>query len=304
LRGKGFHIKSTVIDYAEQKNIPKLETLGVLQARILSKSMVKNGYPKDIEERFSDIKKHDTKLNGSKLRFYYPENSTQSLIIFIHGGGFVIRSDNTYDHVCLMLAQTTNMDVVLIDYKLAPELKFPLIHNNALKDVEKIIESSSCYENIILCGDSAGANIAVFIAELLNKEISQLHLIYPWLDMKLNSESFLRLKDSGDLFLSEDLLKWFRGNYLDKTDYLDNCIHHVDKTNIILPDTYIYACEYDRLSDDAVTFYNNIDNKSFKKSLKKYPKFIHGSLFYSEYVPETKIIINDLLQNLYEMKKT
>jgi monoterpene epsilon-lactone hydrolase len=288
----------SLIKYVDEKNFPDLESLTVEQARFMSENMLINSFPENMDDKFSDIKKYNTSINNINMRFYYPERANNSLIIFIHGGGFVIGSIKSYDHVCLMLTESTNTNLVSIGYTLSPKLKFPLVHDEVLETVSNIIEQSSQYSNFILCGDSAGANIALYVAEKLENDISQLHLIYPWLDMRLQNDSFNRLEKEGHLFLSKELLIWFRGHYLQENDYLDPKVQHTNKTIVSLPDTYIYACGYDRLYDDSINFHNKMKNMNVETNLQIYPDLVHGSLFYSEYVPEIKMIINDFANNI------
>lgn len=294
----------SLIKYVDDKNLPNLDSLTAKQARLMSETMLVNSFPRDIDDQFKNIRKYNTEIDDVNLRFYYPKKSNNNLIIFIHGGGFVIGNIKSYDHVCLMLAEKSNTNLVAIDYTLSPEFKFPLIHDEVLQVVSNIIEKSSQYDNFILCGDSAGANIALFVAEELKKDINQLHLIYPWLDMRLENNSFNRLEKEGHLFLSKQLLTWFRSCYLSENDYFNPKVHHANKSSISLPETYLYACGYDRLCDDSVNFYNSMKNTDAKTHLKIYPDLVHGSLFYSEYVPEIKDIISDFANNINEEVST
>ncbi|MCF6765746.1 alpha/beta hydrolase [Thiotrichales bacterium 19S3-7] len=287
------HKFKSLIAYSDNKEILPLEKMKPKHARFMSNSMIINGFPENINEKHYEIKIINKTLNNYNLRYYISENSKNDLIIFIHGGGFVIGDLNSYHHICLMLMEAASRDLVSIEYPLAPEIKYPIIHDVVLKTVNLIIEKSSEYENIILCGDSAGANIALYVASILKNKVKQLHMIYPWLDMSLTTNSYERLKNDGHLFLSESLLKWFREQYFNNDDFICDKSDYRYLNLDDIPATYVYACKYDRLYDDSINFYQYLKDITKNAELSVYDNFIHGALFYSKYVPEVMEIIND-----------
>lgn len=129
-------------------------------------------------------------LNGPTcpLRAYFPGPAAAGpVIVFMHGGGWVIGDLDTHDALCVLIAQTTGLRVVAVDYRLAPESPYPAAHEDCLAAAQFVLGSPSELEApvtaIAVAGDSAGGNLAFHVAAALgrNSVIGQL-LIYPVLD--------------------------------------------------------------------------------------------------------------------------
>uniref|UniRef100_A0A5S6R1D1 Alpha/beta hydrolase fold-3 domain-containing protein n=1 Tax=Trichuris muris TaxID=70415 RepID=A0A5S6R1D1_TRIMR len=136
------------------------------------------------------LKVEDVALAGVPCRVYIPQSpDSQSAIVFIHGGGFVLLNVDGYDMVTRLLAKFSNMVTISVDYRLAPEHRFP----SAVDDCENVIvyllsEGYKKYnvsnDRIIIAGDSAGGNLAAVVTQRLRNKgvIPRLKLqvlIYP-----------------------------------------------------------------------------------------------------------------------------
>lgn len=153
-------------------------------------------------------------LAGLSCQYYSTEAipDWQQLIVYFHGGGFVMNGGNAYYHYCQMLAKATGATVVLLDYRLAPEYRYPIAHNDCFDMTQALIER---YPNaqFQFIGDSAGGALLLatyqrLLAEHRLPSIKNIALISPWVapnrmdDSMLNNEAF-------DYLNHKVLNKWF-----------------------------------------------------------------------------------------------
>lgn len=106
----------------------------------------------------------DFKILNTDVRIFN-ENS-KKILIYLHGGGFVSGNLNTHSNLCYKLSKELNVCVISIDYKLAPEYKFPYQINEINKVCEEIFKLHS---DIVIMGDSAGANLAFSVSTVNRK---------------------------------------------------------------------------------------------------------------------------------------
>lgn len=139
-----------------------------------------------------------------------PVNEATQLILYVHGGAFYLGSLNTHRAFLSDMVARTQMQVIHVDYPLAPEQPFPEALD-ALFDVYNILLDQGIQaKDIILSGDSCGANLALALALKIRDEqlpqVSGLMLLSPFLDLTLTSES-LRFNQKHDALLSIETLE-------------------------------------------------------------------------------------------------
>lgn len=232
-------------------------------------------YP--LARRFIDLKKPKKPVQNSidhilstesgivRVRFY-PVREYSKLIIFFHGGGWATESIDTYDRVCAALARTTGCAVLSADYSLAPEHKFPVALNECYGVIKEAIRTCDLFglkkEDIILCGDSAGGNLAA-AAALLGRDrgeflISKMALIYPVIACDYGSDALFRSvheKAEGYSLTSdhmEDYVELYMRSRADKESPYFSPINAVHFRN--MPDTLIITAENDPLRDEGIAF--------------------------------------------------
>lgn len=124
------------------------------------------------------------------VRLYHPNPDLNTpVILYFHGGGFVLGGIESYDHFCRRLSKVTSCAVISVDYRLSPEHKFPAAHDDALTSLLWICSKGHDYKldvnQLFVAGESAGGNLAAYLAfEARNRNISlkgQI-LIYPVVD--------------------------------------------------------------------------------------------------------------------------
>lgn len=196
----------------------------------------------------------------------YPVKDSHKLIIFFHGGGWATESTDTYDRVCAALARTTGCHVLSADYSLAPEHKFPTALNECSGVIKEVLKASDIFgigkEDIILCGDSAGGNLAA-AAALLGRDrgeylISKMVLIYPVTACDYGSDALFRSvheKAEGYSLTSvhmQDYVELYMRSRADLASPYFAPINAVHFRN--MPDTLIITAENDPLRDEGIAF--------------------------------------------------
>lgn len=148
------------------------------------------------------------------VRVFHPSENARGVIVYFHGGGWVIGSVADFDTLARTLAAATNCVVVLPDYRLAPEYAYPTAARDAW-DVANWTAASWPTEPLIVAGDSAGGNLAAVVAQRAVAEagprIALQVLCYPVTNH--NTESVSYLDPANQLLLDRDLMLWFWNQY-------------------------------------------------------------------------------------------
>ncbi|MEE8171776.1 MAG: alpha/beta hydrolase [Alphaproteobacteria bacterium] len=161
------------------------------------------------------------------VRIYWPDDAGSGplpVFVHFHGSGFVVLGLDSHDNVCRELAQGAGCIVVAVDYRKAPENKFPKPTDDSwaatLWVVEHCAELGGDAERIALGGDSAGGCIAAVVAQRAAREgapkIAFQLLIYPVTDMSDDTESYRRFAEG--FSLTADMMRWFVRTYLNSEE--------------------------------------------------------------------------------------
>jgi acetyl esterase len=199
---------------------PPIEQLPLADARAVRSEMIEAGGPEQpvAEVRNRSVPGPDGPI---RIRVYRPvRNETLPALIFFHGGGFVICNLDTHDRQCRALANASGCAVISVDYRLAPENKYPAAVNDAYAATQFIAEHPAEFgidpNRIAVGGDSAGGNLATVVA-LLSRErggprLKFQLLIYPVVDFYDQSPSMQQY--SQGYFLTREGMDWFTNSYL------------------------------------------------------------------------------------------
>ena len=136
-----------------------------------------------IQPELPDISFSDSEIGGVTTRRYHAALS-QALVVYFHGGGFALGNLDSHHAICMEMCAKTGLDVLAVDYRLAPEHPYPAHLEDALAVVDALDEK------IILAGDSAGATLAASVTLKRRNRVHGHMLIYPWLDTPGEHASF------------------------------------------------------------------------------------------------------------------
>lgn len=219
-------------------------------------------------------------------RLYRPlGKGPHPLLVYFHGGGWVLGDLDSDDPFCRDLCARTNSIVISVDYRLAPEFPFPTALNDAFFAVQWAAKNAENLDAIpgqlAVAGWSAGANIATVICHLARDkdgpDICGQLLVNPMVDSDFSRLSY-QSKGKGYL-LTTSLIQWFWNNYADPKDWNNpkaSPIRAKDLSN--LPPAFIATSEFDPLHDEGEAYAKELQSAGIKIIYRSYPGQIHGSL--------------------------
>ncbi|WP_372595160.1 alpha/beta hydrolase fold domain-containing protein [Actinotalea sp.] len=228
-----------------------------------------------------------------RVRWFHPGGEARSVIVYVHGGGFVVGDLDTHDRIMRTLAAESGAVVVGVDYALSPEAKFPRAVHECAAVARHVAEHASDHGvaggRVSFAGDSGGANLAVGATLLLRDqggpEIESLLLYYGIYGLR-DSRSRRRLGNEWDGLTQADL-EFYLGSYVrgpqDLTDpYLDCLGADLDG----FPPTYLLGSTVDPLIDDTLALADALSDHGVPHRLRSVGGVLHGFLHYSRVLPE------------------
>lgn len=219
------------------------------------------------------------------IRIYQPKNEDHlPIILFFHGGGFVLRNQNSYDKVCRRIARDTEAIVISVDYRLAPEHKYPKAVYDCYDATKWAYENAALIggkaDTLVVMGDSAGGNLAAAVSlmsrDLNGPAIQHQVLIYPATDARLILPSIE--KYGHGFLLTKSMIRWFVNHYIRTEDdiyepYLSVLLAR-DLSN--LPPALIITAEYDPLIDEGLAYAKRLKKAGVMVQYSEYKGLIHA----------------------------
>jgi len=220
------------------------------------------------------------------LRHYVPDaiNSVPALLIYFHGGGYVIGDLDTHDDICRLICKHAGVQVLSVDYRLAPEYPYPACIEDAdfvVKWVQTNADRFSINSDaVIVGGDSAGATIAAATANnflATNHQVLAQLLIYPGTDRSSDWGSYAKF--GYDYFLNSLDRDWFYSHYT------DNCVRLAEDTNVSPlkydfvtqpTPTIIATAGFDALRDEGRSYADTLKSAGAKLDHLHFGELTHG----------------------------
>jgi len=239
-------------------------------------------------------------------RLYRPARcgSNAPVLIFYHGGGFVIGSLNTHDDVCRALADRAECVVISVDYRLAPENPAPAATEDAIAVFRDIVARADEFDidaaRIALGGDSAGGNLATVVAQQTRNDPTEACfqlLFYPVTDHAYDRES--RRTFAEGFFLEQASIDWFKGHYIPADmDLKDLRISPIYGDVAGLPPALVVTGGFDPLRDEGETYAENMKAAGVTVELRRMPSMIHGFLNFAGAVHGADAALTEAAQTL------
>ena len=284
---------------------PSLLSVDERRAAYRDLALANRGDPQSV----ASVRDVELVLEGRTLgaRLYVPlEDESKAVVVYFHGGGFVVGDLDTHDALCRRLSSDTRMRFLSVDYRLAPEHPFPAGINDAVDTIRYVFEHLEEFENagaeLIVMGDSAGATLMTVACALTRGEnlgIAAQVVIYPTLGPELFTDSVH--KYGVGYALDIDHLRYDYGLYLngwtDRSDPRVTPIMFEDLTGA--PPAIVVVAECDPLRDEAVAYAGLLEHFGVRVELLEAKGMIHGFLRLTTMVPEALEIIDDLAEHMH-----
>lgn len=235
------------------------------------------------------------------VRIYRPDGERPlPALVYIHGGGWVVGNLDTHDKIMRLLALRSGAAVVGVDYRLAPEHKFPIAIDECCAVVAHLCNHGDDWgvdpRRLAIGGDSAGANLSVAVAQSLRDTqptlFSLLLLVYGVFGLRDSSSR--RLFGERELGLScKDLNYYFDCYARGPDDLHDSRFDNLSSDLRGLPPAFIAAAGLDPLLDDSIAMQELMDDAGVSNQLKIYEGVLHGFLHYTRVLDAAHEAIDD-----------
>ena len=242
----------------------------------------------------------DKTIANVPVRVYQTEDDDYwPTLVFAHGGRFISGDLNTHDSLCRQLAKRSGARIVALDYRLAPEHRFPA----ALEDVYAVVESMSEESpKLAVGGDSAGGNLAAAAAILARDNgqnwISLQLLLYPMLDAMASLESHQDFQQCFGPSSADMIRGWleYAPEPLDRKYALLSPLWCEDLRG--LPPAWILTAEMDTLRDEAEEFGRRLFFAGVPAEIERADGMIHGFLQQSAIVNKASLYLDKIAQQI------
>lgn len=218
------------------------------------------------------------------LRIYQPETLVAlPVMVFFHGGGFVVGNLDSHDALCRALSDALPAVLVAVDYRLAPEYKFPAGIDDAFAATQWVAENAkalgSSADRVLVGGDSAGGNLAAVVCQLARDTggpaIAHQLLIYPVCDNDLQRTSYQEVGKG--YFLETELIAWFWQQYLTSPAEGELAKASPLRGNLAgLPSATVITAGFDPLHDEGDAYARLLKRAGVAVQHINAPGAIHG----------------------------
>jgi acetyl esterase len=267
--------------------LPKMATLSPAASRELSLQMVRARGGEATPVGHVEDRSIPGPAGDIPVRVYTPSDIAEPmpLLVFYHGGGHVFGSPETHDFATRNLCVGAKCKVVSVNYRKAPENKFPAAVDDAYAALKWCVDHATELAidpaRVAVGGDSAGGNLAAVVSLMARDKsgpalVHQM-LVYPVADYRCSSDSYERCATGYGVLEAETML-WFRNHYLNSadeaSDWRASPILASDLSN--LPPTFLLTAEYDVLHDEGKAFAEALRAAGNDVDYRDYAGMIHG----------------------------
>jgi acetyl esterase len=289
-----------LLDQMAALNMPPMSSLSPDQARAMFKA---TRSPVEALEPVDRIE--DRTIAGPAgdipVRVYAPASSEPlPALVYYHGGGWVIGDLDTHDGVCRKLANRARCVVVSVDYRLAPEHRFPAAAEDGYAVAAYVhahaAEFGADASRLAVGGDSAGGNIAAATTLMARERggpplVCQL-LIYPVTNCSFETASY---QDNAEgYFLTTEVMRWFWNHYLGGTDGAHPHASPLRAPDLAgLPPALVITAEFDPLRDEGDAYAARLREAGVVVTHSPYPGMVHGFVGMHDLIPQGRQAIDE-----------
>ncbi|MBJ7473465.1 MAG: alpha/beta hydrolase [Polynucleobacter sp.] len=247
-------------------------------------------------------------------RLYYPTKEdlqTNTMIIYLHGGGWSFGDYQTHDGISRSFAHLSNIPVATVSYALAPEKKFPYQHRQITYVIEQLIQilqqqNSGAPPQLIFLGDSAGANLALsiwqnYLSTQLQAYFAGMVLFYGVYTPGMQTHSWQTIGD-GRYGLSSTAMQWYWSAFLETSEQINQASPILANLNN-LPPIWLMVGDLDPLIDDTTQLAHQLQVAKVKHACHILSGYPHGFLRFCNQLPAIRDVIMQAGKNAQQMLK-
>lgn len=221
-----------------------------------------------------------------QVRLYRPLHANQTdilpVLLYFHGGGMMIGDLETHDTLCRELCQNAEVSVIAVNYRRAPEHRFPTAVEDSWAAFQWILKNDEQLKidksRIAVAGDSAGGTLAAVVTLLARDHQIKIRyqvLIYPATDQTLSYPSIDKF--ASGYVLTKDNILFYRSHYIDQPDYSDFRASPILAQNFAnLAPAFVVTAGFDPLIDEGYAYAEKLIEAGNTVEYKCYPDMIHG----------------------------
>ncbi|MDQ2651067.1 MAG: alpha/beta hydrolase [Actinomycetota bacterium] len=272
-----------LMDGMSQAGGPKLSETSVADNRTAYRALIALAQPEEVAR--TDDRLVEGPEGDIPVRVYTPEaaiNAAPGVMLWFHGGGWVLGDLDTADATCRALANRSGAVVVSVDYRKAPEHRSPAAIDDCMAALQWVVENEELLgidaNKVAVGGDSAGGHLAALVCQRVRDEFGpevdfQL-LVNPVLDLTLSHPSIE--ENATGYFLTKDTMEWFVDHYLDGQDPADPAVSPLLAASVEdLPPALILTAEFDPLRDEGAAYAARLEEAGVPVELICYEGMMH-----------------------------
>ena len=241
-------------------------------------------------------------IEGLRAAWIRPSDAVQNrVILYLHGGGYVSGSIDTHLMLCIPMAQTLKMNMLLPEYRLAPEQPFPAALEDALAAYRWLLAHGTWPADIVISGDSAGGGLSVATALALRDGVESIPAavvcLSPWADLTHRGQSHLT-KAEAEAVLKTEVLKEWAACYIDESNLTNPLVSPVYADFHGFPPLLILVGSEKILLDDARLLAEKAKADGVDVTLKIWDGMWHVWPALGNLIPETRQAFEEMGQFL------
>jgi acetyl esterase len=223
-------------------------------------------------------------------------------LVFFHGGGWVIGDLDTHEVVCQKLAHEGELIVISVDYRLAPEHKFPAAADDAITATKWVAANAKKLgidaAHLLVGGDSAGGNLAAVVALATRDgdgpKLAGQVLIYPATDFAMKHPSHSEPETS--ILLTHSVIKWFCNHYLNGTADIDHWKASPARAKTLagLPPAYVLTAGADPLRDEGAEYAARLKDAGVPMTYRHFPGQFHGFFTMGKLLQQANVAVSEI----------
>ncbi|MCZ7526726.1 MAG: alpha/beta hydrolase [Acidimicrobiia bacterium] len=235
------------------------------------------------------------------VRVYRPSGGTGlPVLVWFHGGGWVLGGLDSHEELLRPLVNATGCVVVSVDYRLAPEHRFPAAVDDAFAAVSWVHDHAEAVggdpERVAVGGDSAGGNLAAVVSLMARDRggppVAFQLLVYPVTDHEFESAS---MRENRGYFLEADGMRWFYRHYLGDADPGDWRVSPLRASDLGgLPPALVITAELDPLRDQGEAYGRRLGEAGVAVDVRRYDGMFHGFLGFRDVLEPAREAFDDV----------